>query len=400
MLVIQDTTELNYSHLEGKLKVNDPDIGLLSDNKSIGFLAHPSLAVDAITEVPFGLSEGLFFQRPIGMADKEERDYQSLPIEEKESYKWLLSAQSSKACLKAARELTIISDRESDIYELFCQIPDERTHLIIRSNYNRKVEGGQKVKEVLSEKPWHDGLRVKISGHKNRTSRQANLQFRWASVEIAKPQSSGARRQVLKDYPPSVALQVIEIRENVQSVPEGEEPVHWILWTTHEVNTVAQAIQVGQWYANRWWIEDLFRIIKTQGFEVESSQLGSGQALKKLVVACLDQGWKVLLMRQERNGQGGHPASLCFTPEERKVLSSMQPQLEGSTEKQQNPHAADSLAWAVWLIARLGGWKPADLDKRPPGVITLARGLTNFYERFEGWKMAIDFFHQKNKSGP
>jgi hypothetical protein len=400
VLVIQDTTELNYNHLEGKLKVNDPDIGLLSDNKSVGFLAHPSLAVNAITGVPFGLSEVLLFQRPIGMADKEERAYQSLPIEEKESYKWLLSAQSSKACLKAASELTIISDRESDIYELFCEIPDERTHLVIRSNYNRRVEGGQKIKEVLGEKSWHTGLTVKVGGHKNRKSRQADLQFRWAGVEIARPQSTGARRQVLKDYAPSVALQVIEIQENVQSVPEGEEPIHWILWTTHEVKSVEQAIQVGRWYANRWWIEDLFRVTKTQGFEVESSQFGRGQALKKLVVVCLDRGWKVLLMRQERNGQGGHPANLCFTSEEQQLLTLMQPHLEGSTKKQQNPHAADSLAWAVWLIARLGGWKPANLDKRPPGVISLARGLTNFYQRFEGWKMATDFFNQKNKSGP
>ena len=400
VLVIQDSTELNYNHLEGKLKVNDADIGLLSDNKSLGFLAHPSLAVDADSEVPFGLSEVLLFQRPIGMADKTERDYQSLAIEDKESYKWLLSAQNSKACLKAARELTIIADRESDIYELFCQIPDNSTHLIIRSNYNRRVEGGQNIKQVLSQKTWEDGLKVKVCGHKNRTSRQADLRFRWASVEILRPESSAVRRQALKQYPASVALQVIEIEENAQTVPQGEQPIHWILWTTHQVEFVQQAIQIGKWYANRWWIEDLFRVIKTQGFEVESSQFGSGQALKKLAVACLDQGWKVLLMRQERTGRAAHPASLCFSSEEQQFLNFMQPQLEGPTKKQQNPHEVDSLAWAVWLIARLGGWKPADLDKRPPGVITLARGLTNFYERFQGWKMALDFFNQKTNSDP
>lgn len=396
VLVITDTVELNYNHLAGKLRVNDKDIGYISDNQSIGFMAHPALAVEAQGGTPFGLSEVLLFERRIGQPTKKERGYQGLPIEEKESNKWLLAAQGSKECLKAAHQLTFICDRESDIYEFFCKVPDARTHVVIRSNYDRKLVGGEKMSQTLCALPWQEGFRIELKGNEKRTGRKAHLQLRWTSVELSKPQGD-ARRKALEGYPQSIRLQIVEIKESAQTVPQGEEPVHWILWTTHPVDTLEQAIQIVKWYAQRWWIEDLFRLIKTKGFDVESSQFGTGQALKKLVVSCLDQGWKILLMRQERTGKEQLPARVCFTEEECRVLAFMQPKLEGSTQKQKNPHPQQTLAWAVWLIARLGGWKPADLAKRPPGVITLLRGLGDFYQRMEGWTMAMALFNQSSK---
>ena len=400
VLVIEDTVEFNYQHLAGKLRVNDRDIGYISDNRSIGFMAHPALAVDAQQGVPLGLSELLLFERRIGQGGKKARGYTGLPLEEKESYKWLLSAKGSKQTLSQARQWTMICDREGDIYELFCRLADERTHMIVRSNYDRKVVGGQKVSEVLSALEWQGDLIVPISAHKGRTARQAHLQVRWASVELAKPDGGGRRRKALKGYPKSLPLYIVEVRESEHSVPAGEEPVHWLLWTTHEVQDLQQALQIVKWYAQRWWIEELFRVIKTQGFDVERSQLGTGQALKKLVVCCLDQAWKLLLLRQERQGQAQLPAQLCFTEQECRALAAMQPTLEGATEKQRNPYSPQSLAWAVWLIARLGGWKPVDLAKKPPGIITLARGLKQFHARFEGWKIAIANFRDSHKFGP
>ena len=397
VLVITDTVELNYNQLAGKLRVNDQDIGYISDNRSAGFLAHPALAVEAQQGLPLGLSEIILFERRMGQADKKERGSQGLPIEEKESNKWILAAQGSKACLSNAGQLTFISDRESDIYEFFCKVPDARTHVVIRSNYDRVLVGGKKRSEVLRTRPWEEGLRIKIRGKENRTAREAQMQLRWTTVELAKPQSDAARRGALKNYPQSVPLQLVELCEKPETVSPGEEPVHWILWTTHPVNTLAQAIQITKGYANRWWIEDLFRLIKTKGFQVESSQFGTGQALKKLVVSCLDQGWKILLMRQERNGKEQLPARMCFTQEECQALAFMQPPLEGPTDKQKNPHPEQTLAWAVWLVARLGGWKPADLTKRPPGVITLRRGLGNFYQRMEGWSLALALLKHSSK---
>ena len=63
------------------------------------------------------------------------RDYQNLPIEEKESYKWLASAFSSKRCFEVggAKMVTHIGDRESDLFEEFATIPNKNNHLLIRA---------------------------------------------------------------------------------------------------------------------------------------------------------------------------------------------------------------------------------------------------------------------------
>lgn len=111
-------------------------------------------------------------------------------------------------------------------------------------------------------------------------------------------------------------------------------------------------------------------------------------ALKKLLALSLNTAWKTLLLKQEREGEHHQPASMCFSEQEIVLLRALQASLQGSTIKQQNPHQKGSLAWAAWLIARLGGWKPAPLDKRPFGVISLCRGMQVFQQRYQGWQLA------------
>ncbi len=127
--------------------------------------------------------------------------------------------------------------------------------------------------------------------------------------------------------------------------------------------------------------------------EIESSQLGKGIALKKMVTLCLDEAVNILLLRQERKGENGYPAKYCFDSEQEQCLTMLNRQVEGNTQKQKNPYSANSLAWAVWIIARLAGWLPNDMDKRPPGVITIARGLKIFHQQYLGFQAALQFLN-------
>ncbi len=137
VLVIGDTSEINYQHHAGKLERTDPDLGPVGNNRDIGFFLHPMLVVDAHDGFPFGFSDIYLWNRDWEKQDKHEREYKKLPIEEKESYRWIASAQRTQERLDQAASLTIIYDREADIYEEFVALPDERTHLLVRSTQNR-----------------------------------------------------------------------------------------------------------------------------------------------------------------------------------------------------------------------------------------------------------------------
>jgi hypothetical protein len=80
---------------------------------------------------------------------------------------------------------------------------------------------------------------------------------------------------------------VVVVCEHPDSVSPDEEPICWRLSTTHEVISIKQAILIVKWYKWRWFIEGFFRVLKTQGLEVESSQFKTGIARKKLVVLYL-----------------------------------------------------------------------------------------------------------------
>jgi hypothetical protein len=65
----------------------------------------------------------------------------------------------------------------------------------------------------------------------------------------------------------------------------------------------------------------------------------------------------------------------AFEPGDQPVLESLSSQLEGATAKQKNPHSKGTLAFAAWVIARLGGWT-AYYGKPGPKVMRI--GLEAF----------------------
>ena len=394
-LVLLDTTEVNYHSHNGRFKINDADLGVLSNNTntSTGLLLHAGLVVEAQSQLPIGLSSVHVWHRAFERPAKSKLEREMQPLEEKESYRWLETVHQSSTCLQKASQVTVIADRESDIYELFGSLPDERTHILVRSNTDRLTASGEKLSTCLAKQAWQGQKHISVQGNPHRPTREASLQVRWTQIGLAPP---AKRKSLLKDYPQALKVWAVELLETPDSVPQGEEAVHWRsppgrLLTTHPVACLTEALQIADWYALRWLIEELFHILKSKGMQVEESLFETGAALKKLLVLSLASSWKILLMKQERKGQNNLAASVCFQAEEITLLKALQPALEGSTRKQQNPHQGETLAWAAWLIARLGGWKLADLDIRPFGVIALVRGMKAFKQQWQGWRAAKEY---------
>ena len=76
-----------------------------------------------------------------------------------------------------------------------------------------------------------------------------------------------------------------------------------------------------------------------------------------------------------------------FEQEEIKCLKAANMTLQGDTAKMKNSRNPETLSWATWVVARLGGWKP--YDNRPPGPVILKRGLDQFAILYKGWKLAL-----------
>ena len=202
VLCIQDTTEFNYQGIKKKLTEQDPDIGPTGVKAIAGFFCHPMLVVDADSPSIFGLSSSLIYNRSWDQKNKLERNYSQLPIEEKESYRWIRSCELSKNRIPALVQKTIIGDRESDLYEEFERIPDETTYILVRSRSDRNLSDGGKLYAALDLARVQGASLVTVSSNKKREARQAKLEISFCQVSIAAP-GNYKGKQRLSIYLPS-----------------------------------------------------------------------------------------------------------------------------------------------------------------------------------------------------
>jgi hypothetical protein len=377
VLAIQDTTELNFAAHARRTR----GLGRVGNGVDRGFFMHPMLVAEAAAG---GGIIGLASAR-IWIRHKRKRpDYRRQPIEKKESYRWIAGAEQAKTALASAAMITVISDAESDIYDDFVRIPDARTHLLTRACQDRKLAGGANLYTYADSLPERDRYTLALQTTKKRAARTAQMALRFAPITICRPADCPD-----KSLPRAVTLFLVEAREI--AAPAGVEPVCWRLLTTHVVETVAQARQIVAWYCQRWHIEQLFRTLKRQGLQLESSLVEDGKALMKLSVLALIAAVRTLQLTLARDGTSDQPAATAFDPDEIVALTYLLSTLEGQTAKQRNPFPINSLAWAAWIIARLGGWS-GYASGRPAGPITMLHGLTRFAAILHGFTLARDVY--------
>lgn len=373
-LVIQDTTQPNFERNRSNI-VQSEDLGVIGDGKSLGFFLHPSLVIEADGGRCLGFSDLQTWVREAGGLSKKERKYQALPIEKKESMRWLKAHQNSQKRLSQAGKLTTIADREGDISELFDQ--RGKTDLLIRSRDNRNLSKG-KLYDNLAFQEKSGSFKLVVTGdlRKQRQKREAMIEVRFSEVELS-PQKLGGK-----------VIKVCAIEAREQNPPAGETAILWRLLTTHEVSSFESACQIIKWYAMRWNIEQIFRIIKQKGLAVEESDLETGKGLILMTLMALFTASKVILLHLSSKEEKLQPIKQTFTKEERECLQMICQKYEGNTQRQKNNYPKDSLQWCYWVVARLGGWKP---QEKQAGVITLFRGWNEFKKIYSGWELALKF---------
>lgn len=210
-------------------------------------------------------------------------------------------------------------------------------------------------------------------------SRTATVEVRFCKVRIAKPQLLN-KAAVAGE----IELNAVEVRE--VGGPEGQ-PVLWRILTTHAVGTYEDAIRIVNNYRQRWHIGQLFRLLKKKGFKIESSELESGWAIRKLTVMVLNSALRAMQLMLAYRNEESQPTEQVFDEGEIKCLQQINSTLQGGTEKSKNKNNPKRLSWATWTIARLGRWKDYN-SKRPPGPIVLKKGLDKFTAIYQGWQLA------------
>ena len=174
----------------------------------------------------------------------------------------------SKKNFLSAKLITLAGDRESDIYEEFAAVPDEKTHLLIRSYQDRSLYGeSEKLYQTLaaSELKGTYSLEVKTNKKTGRGQRKTIMEVRFTKVKIKRPNYT-----LSKKLPKYIEVYAVEAKEQPQHVPKGEKAIHWRLLTTHLITTIEEALQVIRWYGMRWQIEMLFSAMKSKGLNLEA----------------------------------------------------------------------------------------------------------------------------------
>lgn len=361
VLAIQDTTTLR------------------DDGRQCSLNLHPMIAVDAEDGALLGLVEAMFLTRSGG----KKRLSAKRPFAEKESSRWLDATRSAAGLASAgAACITVIADREGDIYEEFACRPPQ-TELLIRAHHDRVLQGGGTLYGSMDGIDELGRETVDLPANPGRPKRTAILALRAREIVLKRPKRNHPAEAA--ELPAMVTLTLVEARE--VDPPPDTAPVHWRLLTTHTVTTLAQALQITGFYRQRWTIEQLFRVMKTKGFDIEAVRVAEEAPFENLATAILIAAVQVLQMVRERDGAAGRPLRDALDPADQPALEAVCRSLEGKTDKQKNPHPPGSLAYAAWVCARLGGWTGY---YGKPGPIVMMQGLQDLKSMLQGWRIGRD----------
>ena len=363
VVVAQDTSELILGSRRSQ------GYGPVAKGNAAGLLLHAALAVEAGTQALLGLVSMQVWNR----GREELAPRRKRVTAAKESQRWIESSERAGEVLATAASITMVSDRESDFYELFVKRP-QNVELVVRACQNRRIERSPEDPDLLfsfiDAQAEQGRFAMTVPAAPGRRARAAEFAVRFAPVAVCRP-LHGADPTL----PETVHLTLVDVRE-VSEPKDGSAPVHWRLLTTHAVTTLNDARHVIGFYRTRWTIEEFFRTLKTAGFDIEEADIGDPQAMINFVAAAAVAAVTIKQLVQARDGTTDQLLSDAFDLDDQPILEAVSARLEGKTERQLNPHPKRSLAFAAWVIARLGGWT-GYYGKPGPKVMRI--GLAQFH---------------------
>jgi hypothetical protein len=366
VLVLHDTTEFTYQRentdaigITKSINSGRDKAGCLRSHTVCGILMHSSLAVT--TEgLPLGLAAIKFWTRKKfkgTAALKKKVNPTRIPIEKKESIRWLENVQQSTALLGDPGRCVHIGDRESDIYELFCAAQEVGTHFLIRTCVDRLAgDGDHTIADEMDEVAVKGLHRIDVRDS-NGDPDEAVLEIRYRKIRVLPPIGKQKRY-------PALTLTVIHAEE--RGAPKNRKKIEWKLITDLPLNSRKEAIEKLEWYALRWKIEVFHKILKS-GCKAEESKLRTAQRLTNLVSVFCILSWRVFWMTMLNRSAPDALPTLALTATEIAILDLLM------NDKSQAPQK--TLSHYLTKIAKLGGYL-ARANDPSPGNTVMWRGLS------------------------
>lgn len=381
ILMLHDTTEFTYRRDKPEAigftkSINsgrDKDRRLRS-HKLCGIMMHSSLALST-DGLPMGLTAAKFWTRDKfkgTTALKRKINPTRVPIEQKESVRWLDNLRQSTELLEDPGRCVHTGDRESDIYELFCAAQELGTHFLVRTCVDRLAgDGDHTISDEMAEVAVKGLHRIEIGDQDGNTER-AVLEIRYKTIRVLPPIGKQKRY-------PALILTVIHATE--RGTPNNRPKIEWKLITDLPVRSRRDAIEKVGWYAMRWKVEVFHKILKS-GCKAEEAKLRTAQRLANLIAVFCILSWRVFwLTMLNRTAPDADPTQ---------ALTLIELRLLDHVVRDKAPPSRKPLSYYLVKVAKLGGYL-ARANDSPPGNMVMWRGMARLTDIRLGADVALEF---------
>lgn len=382
-LLVQDTTEIDLTRPKQQVRGAGP----MDCESRRGAFFHPLMAV-----TPEGLPLGL-----VGMqtwtreslkresSENKKKKREATPIEEKESYRWLVGLKNARETAVACpgTSCVCIGDSESDIFELYALAHELRQeqknlHLLVRAGHDRGTNEEILWMQVVRKTPLIATQTIHIRAREakvevNKSARSGAREGRTTEVEIRATTVQVRRPDHLTNAPKFLAFNVVLVEE--PNPPEGQPQIRWMLVTTLPIETPEQIQTIIEYYCTRWQIEVYFRTLKS-GCRIEYRRFEELDRILNCLAVLSIVAWRVMYVTYLGRACPDMDCEVVFEPSEWKSVFAI---LRRPIPEQGCPKLQD----IVRAIAILGGF--VDRKKNNPGTQSVWLGLQRCYDLSIGW---------------
>lgn len=388
VILSQDTTAIDLTRPEQQVW----GVGSLGEGDRVGALLHllhaftpDGTPLGTVHATSWAREEALPLRQTLTDAQRKAR-----PLEEKESYRWVIALREAQA--EARRnphtQIICVADSEADIYELLAEGSgaSATAQWIVRACQDRALQGEAAVpaarlresvlaREVLFTKPITiRGRRAKVvcstrSRNQPRQTRRCEVEVRAAQLTLRPPYRAG------QPLPP-VTVNVVLVRE--PNPPADEESVEWMLLTSLPIKSVEEVRQVIEYYCVRWMVEVLFRTLKS-GCRAEQRRFERLDRQLRCLAVLLIVAWRTLYVCRLGRGCPEISCEAIFEPAEWKAVYRV-------VQNTSPPREPPKLGEMVRMVAQLGGY----VNRRraePPGPQTVWLGLQRMHDFALCWQL-------------